>query len=111
MANLLSENGVDPHSILTERSAMTTFENAVFTRRTLERQFQHGALPAVVLLTSDYHAWRARRTFRHCGLRAEAIPIADVIKRCSAPTFRVTGAVTVLSEWAKDIVYIALGRA
>lgn len=111
MAKFLVQNGVDARSILTERSAMTTFQNAVFTHRILEAQFYGRQLPEIVILTSDYHAWRALRTFKHCGFRARTIPIPDLIKRSSSRAFRLTGALTLFSEWAKDIVYTASGRA
>lgn len=111
MAKFLVQNGVNPRSILTERSAQTTYQNAAFTKRILDVQYSGKALPAVVILTSDYHAWRALRTFKHCGFTAQAIPIPDVIKRSSQRSFRLTGTVTVLSEWLKDIYYIASGRA
>lgn len=111
MAKFLIQNGVNPQSILAERSAQSTYENALFTRRILESQFGAKPLPKIVILTSDYHAWRARLTFKHCGLPVETIPIPDVIKRSSLRSFRLTGAITILSEWTKDIFYIISGRA
>jgi uncharacterized SAM-binding protein YcdF (DUF218 family) len=111
MAAFLVRNGVEPKSILTERSAMTTYENALFTRRILEALYHGRQVPEVVVLTSDYHSWRARRTFAHCGLRAQTIPVPDVIKRSGFVPYRLTAAFTLLSEWEKDIFYTASGRA
>lgn len=111
MARLLVQNGVDPHSILTERNAESTYQNAIFTRRILQAQYQGRPLPPVVVLTSDYHAWRALLTFHHCGFRAQAIPIPDLIKRSSLRTFRLTGTQYLLSEWIKDAFYLLSGKA
>lgn len=111
MARFLVQNGVDPRTVLVERSAESTYENALFTRRILQAQYRGKPLPSVVVLTSDYHAWRARLTFRHLGFRAQAIPAPDVIKRSSQRTFRLSGAEYVLSEWAKDIFYFVTGKA
>jgi uncharacterized SAM-binding protein YcdF (DUF218 family) len=111
MATFLARNGVDSRSILTERSAMTTYQNAVFTRGILEVQYRGHQLPEVVILTSDYHSWRARRTFAHCGVRARTIPVPDVIKRSSSEFYRLTAALILFSEWEKDIFYLVSGRA
>lgn len=112
MARFLIQNGIDPRIILIERSAESTYENALFTRRILQTHYRGKPLPTVVVLTSDYHAWRARETFRHIGFsNAQVIPAPDVIKRCSLRTFRLTGAEYVLSEWAKDVFYFATGKA
>lgn len=110
MAKFLANNGVDSRSILTERNAKTTYENAAFTGRILKARYGNGAPPRVVILTSDYHAWRARRAFARCGIRAKTIPVPDVIKRSSSISYRLTGAITLLSEWARDIFYIASRR-
>lgn len=110
MARFLVQNGIDSRTILVERSAGSTYENALFTRRILQTVYR-GTPPSVVVLTSDYHAWRARLTFRHCGLNAQAIPAPDVIKRSSLRSFRLTGAEYLLSEWAKDIFYLLSGKS
>jgi uncharacterized SAM-binding protein YcdF (DUF218 family) len=111
MGRFLVQNGIDSRKILVERSAGSTYENALFTRRILQTQYG-GKLPRVAVLTSDYHAWRARLTFRHCGFNdAQAIPAPDVIKRSSERTFRLTGAEYLLSEWAKDVFYALSGKS
>lgn len=111
MAVFLARNGIDPRAILTERSAMSTYENAVFTRTILAQRYGASKIPEIVILTSDYHAWRARRTFARCGIRSKVIPVPDLIKRSTTMTYRLTGAITLLSEWGKDFFYIASSRA
>ena len=83
---------------------------ALYTKRILERHYGRSRLPQVVVLTSDYHSWRARRTFEHCGLETAMIPIPDVIKRSSSLSFRWTGTLLLLSEVAKDLFYLATGK-
>ncbi len=111
MQKLLVENGVDSHVILTERSAASTYENATFTRRILAAQFPGKPLPPVVVLTSDYHARRARLTFVHSGFRAQTIPVPDLIKQTSFPGLRLAAAQTLVLEWVKDFFYFASGKA
>ncbi len=110
MATFLVDRGVPPDLILTENAAMSTYQNALYTKRILERQYGWGYVPQVTVLTSDYHSWRARRTFEHCGMRVKTIPIPDVIKRSGYLPFRWTGAMTLLDEFLKDAYYVASGR-
>jgi uncharacterized SAM-binding protein YcdF (DUF218 family) len=110
MAALLAHHGVPPGSILTENAAMSTYQNALYTKLILERQYGWGYVPQVTVLTSDYHSWRARRTFEHCGMHVNTIPIPDVIKRSGYLPFRWTGAMTLLDEFLKDAYYVATGR-
>lgn len=110
MAQYLVSNGVDRKLILTERSAMTTFENAVFTRRILFSIYGNTRRPSIVILTSDYHAGRAKRVFARNGMTVETIPVPDLIKRSASRSYRLTGAVTLISEWSKDFFYFVSGR-
>ena len=108
MAHFLSQNGVDKESILLENRSESTYQNALYTKRLLEQRLGH--TPAVVILTSDYHAWRARRVFTRAGLRAYTIAVPDVIKRSSFLAQRWPAFVTLLNEFGKDGVYFAQGR-
>lgn len=42
----------------------------------------------VVLLTSDYHMFRARRMFEKAGLKVVPMPIPDGLKRATRLTLR-----------------------
>ena len=110
MADFLIRRGVPADSIWRENAALSTYQNALYTKRILERHYGRSRLPQVVVLTSDYHSWRARRTFEHCGLETAMIPIPDVIKRSSSLSFRWTGTLLLLSEVAKDLFYLATGK-
>ena len=56
-ADLLIRDGVDPEAIIREEEAQYTYQNAVFTRRLLEKK---GLVPETALLCCQaYHARRA----------------------------------------------------
>jgi uncharacterized SAM-binding protein YcdF (DUF218 family) len=73
---LLILNGIPESAILVENRAMSTHENALFSKPVL------ASLPGpYVLLTSDYHMFRAARCFAHEGIRVETLPAPDLFKR------------------------------
>lgn len=68
--------GVPASAILVEDRSRSTRENALYTQGIV------GALPGrKVLLTSDYHMFRARLVFRKVGIAVTGRPIPDVRKR------------------------------
>lgn len=76
MRNLLVAEGVPAQIIVLENSARSTRENALYTSSLLA-----GDNGRKVLLTSDFHMFRAVRTFRKAGLQVTPSPIPDVLKR------------------------------
>ena len=62
-----------------EEKAASTRENALFTAAML-RGWQG---PPPVLLTSDYHMFRARKCFEKAGIAVAPRPVPDAIKRSS----------------------------
>lgn len=76
MRDFLVSQGVPADRILLETTSRSTRENALYTRQLLN------VLPGrKVLLTSDYHMWRACRVFRKAGLPVVPRPIPDATKR------------------------------
>jgi uncharacterized SAM-binding protein YcdF (DUF218 family) len=110
MARFLGSNGVAESAILIENRAASTYENALYTRRLLEERYGVSRVPEVVVLTSDYHSWRARRVFQHLGFRTQTIPVPDILKRSSFWQERWPAFLLVLSEFGKDVVYAATGK-
>ena len=110
MAQYLKENGVERRTIVLENRADSTYENALYTKRLLEQRYGPQNVPAVVVLTSDYHSWRARRVFEHLGFQARTIPVPDVIKQCSFVSRRWPAFLTLVDEFAKDGFYLLHGR-
>ena len=108
MAVFLEQRGISASSILVESAARSTYENALFTKKILQQRL--GCLPPVVILTSDFHSWRARRVFEHVGLQTRVIAVPDVIKRSSFPSERWGLFLLLLGEFKKDVGYTILGR-
>jgi uncharacterized SAM-binding protein YcdF (DUF218 family) len=76
MKDFLISGGVPASAIVVEGRSRSTRENALYTKPILT------ALPGrKVLLTSDYHMFRARLVFRKVGIEVIGRPIPDVRKR------------------------------
>lgn len=78
MKRFMVAEGVPESAILVEPRATTTRENALYTKELL-----HGGGGKLVLLTSDYHIYRATRVFRKVGLNVATRPVPDVRKRAT----------------------------
>jgi len=92
-------HGIDTSPVVVESESRTTIENAVLTGRLLEGGASNGK---VVLLTSDYHVWRAFRVFRKAGVPvADACPVPDVLKRANFWASKGAIFVELVSESAK----------
>ena len=79
MKSFLVSAGVPESAILVEPGSLTTRENALFTKQLLSPS--DGKL---VLMTSEYHIYRAARVFRKAGLDVNPRPIPDISKRSSS---------------------------
>ncbi|XYJ85906.1 DUF218 domain-containing protein [Cupriavidus necator] len=66
MAETLIARGVAPDRILREGRSTSTEENLVFSQRLLGEQGVTAA-PPIVVVTSDFHVWRAVRIARKAG--------------------------------------------
>lgn len=79
MERFLESQGI-PRSVMREEvRSRSTRENALFSKALLE-----GVTGRKVLLTSDYHIFRARRAFQKVGLQVLPRPIPDVLKRAAS---------------------------
>lgn len=76
MREFLIANGIPAEIIRAENRASNTRENAQFVKPLLT-----GITGRTVLMTSDYHMFRARRVFRKAGIDVIPRPIPDVLKR------------------------------
>lgn len=76
MQDFLVCHGVAPGIVEVEPRSRSTRENALFTAQLLR-----GVPGRKVLLTSDYHMFRARRVFEKAGMEVSPRPIPDAIKR------------------------------
>lgn len=96
MRDFVRGHGVDVTNVTAETESQSTVENARAAGRLLGPEGRK-----VVLLTSDYHVWRAYRVFRKAGLAVDACPVPDVGKRWNNWSVRSALFVELASETAK----------
>jgi uncharacterized SAM-binding protein YcdF (DUF218 family) len=101
---ILVAYGIPEPAIVLEDRSTTTREDAVYAKPILS------ALPGrVVLITSDYHMYRARRSFAREGIAVIPQPAPDVLKRFDSLPARWPGFWVVTLELAKIAWYRARG--
>jgi uncharacterized SAM-binding protein YcdF (DUF218 family) len=104
MRDFLNAQGVPADRIELEDQSTNTHENALFVKKLLS-----GTPGRKVLLTSDYHMFRARRAFAKAGISVLPRPFPDVIKRSSSLPERWPLFVDLCAETAKSAYYWARG--
>ena len=111
MKRFLTCYGVPPEIIVLETKSNSTWENALRTRELLAQMPSGAGKPLrLVLLTSDYHMYRASHVFRRVGLEIQPRPFPDVIKRSFCISCRWDAFQDVVLEIAKIGYYAARGR-
>ena len=100
MRRLLMAEGVPADVLATEDASQSTHENALYTARLLA-----GDNGSKVLLTSDYHMFRAVRAFRKAGMNVLPRPIPDVHKRATQWLRRWPAFLDEATESAKIVYY------
>ena len=104
MQDFLRCHGIPAEAIVLEPKSTSTRENALFTKDLL------AAEPGTkVLLTSDYHMFRAHRAFLKAGLMVEPRPIPDVRKRSTRWRGRWPAFLDLMQEYCKIAYYRARG--
>ncbi|MEO8131121.1 MAG: YdcF family protein [Bryobacteraceae bacterium] len=100
MADFLKSQGVPAAAIHVETRSNSTRENATFSKPLLDQ------LPGTrVLLTSDYHMYRAVRVFEKAGITVLPRPFPDARKRGSTWTGRWPAFNDLVMETAKIAYY------
>jgi uncharacterized SAM-binding protein YcdF (DUF218 family) len=100
MRDFLVSQGVPTDKILLETKSHSTRENALFVKELL-----HGASGSKVLLTSDYHMFRATRAFQKVGLDVLPRPFPDARKSSQNLLNRWGTFLTLAQESAKIVYY------
>jgi uncharacterized SAM-binding protein YcdF (DUF218 family) len=96
--------GVPAGDIVLETQSRSTRENALYSQPILSR------LPGTtVLLTSDYHVFRARRAFARAGVDLVPVAFPDVRKRYQQRRLRWDAFVDLCLETTKICYYKARG--
>jgi uncharacterized SAM-binding protein YcdF (DUF218 family) len=104
MRDFLVSQGVPADRITVEGRSTSTRENAVYTKELLG-----GANHRLVLLTSDYHMFRAWRVFRKTGLNIAPRPFPDAVKRSASLIERWPVFFELCSEAVKSAYYWVRG--
>ena len=99
MRDFMIAAGVPASVITVETASTSTHENALFTKQALRN------LPGrLVLLTSDYHTFRAWHAFRKAGLDVEECSFPDLYKQIGVKSTR-WGVFVVLARETAAIAY------
>jgi uncharacterized SAM-binding protein YcdF (DUF218 family) len=104
MRDFLVGSGVPAGAIREESKSLSTRENALFVSEMLGR-----SPGRVVLLTSDFHMFRAYRAFRKCGLDVLPRPFPDAGKNANSPAMRWPVFLGLLQETVKIVGYRVRG--
>lgn len=104
MKEFLVAGGVPAEVIRLESASRSTRENVLFVKRMLE-----GDTSSKVLLTSDYHMFRAYRAFRKEGIAVQPRPFPDASKQANCLSCRWQVFIMLLTETAKILYYFGQG--
>ena len=98
--NFLIVEGIPSQDIVAEWKSTSTRENAIETARLLKD------MPGMkVLLTSDFHMYRAIRVFRKLGIDVTPLPVPDVLRSAEHWNGRFPAFETMMIESVKIIDY------
>lgn len=108
--------GLAPSRITLEPNSRTTYENARFTKRLLEKLGEKKGRPWL-LVTSAFHMPRAVGCFRKAGIKVLPWPVdyrtrgrADLWRFFSRPSEGLRRVDFAVKEWIGLVAYYALGR-
>jgi uncharacterized SAM-binding protein YcdF (DUF218 family) len=104
MAEFVESQGVPPERVVLETRSISTRENALYTQPLLA-----DSAPPPVLMTSDFHMFRARRAFEKLGVVVAPQPIPDALKRATNWKGRWPVFLDEVSETVKIVYYYARG--
>lgn len=94
MARYLQERGIDEKRLLPERRARNTRENMTYTRDLIASRGLGGQC---LVVTSDYHVWRAITQGRDVGLDLGALPATTPLP-------------SRLQQWSREVLTILFTR-
>lgn len=104
IVNFLAASGIPRDLMVAEWQSKSTRENAINTARVIE-----GMPGRKVLLTSDFHIYRATRVFRKLGMDVTPMPAPDVLHATEHWNGRFQAFQLMVVETAKIVYYHARG--
>jgi len=100
IVNFLTANGVPREAMVAEWLSTSTHENAIATARLVQN------MPGKkVLLTSDFHMFRAIHVFRKLGVEVTPMVAPDVLKAAKNWNGRIPAVQTLVVETVKIVYY------
>ncbi|MGH9606117.1 MAG: YdcF family protein [Terracidiphilus sp.] len=104
ISNFLMAEGIPRDVIEAEWRSPSTHESGMAVAHLVQN------LPGrKVLITSDYHMYRAVRVFRKCGVAVEPMPVPDVLQSAEHWSGRFPAFETMLVESVKIVYYSVRG--
>ena len=104
ISNFLMAEGIPRDVLEAEWHSTSTRESGLAVARLTQNM-----AGKKVLLTSDFHMFRALRVFRRCGVNVEPMPVPDVLQSTVYWSGRFPAFETMLVESAKIAYYFARG--
>ena len=104
LVNFLAASGIPRDLMVAEWQSKSTRENAINTARMIQ-----GMPGRKVLLTSDFHIYRATRVFRKMGMDVTPMPAPDVLHATEHWNGRFQAFQLMVVETAKIVYYRARG--
>jgi uncharacterized SAM-binding protein YcdF (DUF218 family) len=104
MRGVLVSHGVPPEVVVEEVYSLSTRQSALYAKPILDRMDGRK-----VLMTSDYHMFRAARAFRKAGIEFLPRPVPDARKRASHWYLRWGVFLDLVQETVKIGYYYAQG--
>ena len=104
ISNFLMAEGIPREAIITDFRSSSTHESGLAMA-----QFVRSYPGRKVLLTSDFHMYRAGRVFRKCGVEIEPMPVPDASQLALHWDGRFAVFQTLLVETAKIVYYACRG--
>jgi uncharacterized SAM-binding protein YcdF (DUF218 family) len=100
ISNFLMAEGIPGNAILAEWRSKSTHESAMAVAHLIQN------LPGKkVLITSDFHIFRAVRVFRRCGIAVDPMPVPDVLQSAQHWNGRIPAFQTMVVESTKIVYY------
>lgn len=93
MKNMLVYRGIPSERLITEDKSVSTYQNILFSKQLMEQKDIDGK---VVICTSEYHQFRARKLCKKLGVEAQHISSAT--KKSLLPTFLLRESFAVIKE-------------
>jgi uncharacterized SAM-binding protein YcdF (DUF218 family) len=104
MRDFMVSQGIPAAAVRVETESQSTHENAVKSKLLLDQ-----LTGKKVLLTSDYHMFRAYRAFRKAGIDVQPCPFPDALKQSTSRANRWAVFLGLCIETSKIAYYFARG--